>query len=349
MTPTAKIRRWVFPTLLALVALGHGALRSVPSLQPSLGLANLAVFQAGMQQPPAGLPLRANAVRFAIIGDSGTGDSFQSEVAQQMVEARVTFPFEFVVMLGDNIYGGHSTQDFSLKFERPYKVLLDAGVKFYASLGNHDDPAERFYKPFNMGGQRYYAYSKGNVQFIVLDSNYMDPTQLNWLEKELQGAASPWKIVYFHHPLYSDGRFHGPDTDLRTHIEPVFEKYGVNVVLSGHDHIYERIKPQHGIYYFVLGNSGELRYHNLKVSSEMGAGFDEDRCFMVTEIAGDELYFRTISRAGQTVDSGVIPRVAKAAGAASWPTVRAGHGGLPGRTVAKAIGVGLSRAPTATE
>jgi len=248
-----------------------------------------------------------------------------------MVEARVTFPFEFVIMLGDNIYGGHSTQDFSLKFEQPYKVLLDAGVQFYAALGNHDDPSERFYKPFNMAGQRYYAYSKGNVRFIGLDSNYMDPPQLNWLEKELQGAeSSPWKIVYFHHPLYSDGKFHGPDTDLRAHLEPMFEKYGVNVVLSGHDHVYERIKPQHGTYYFVLGNAGELRRHDLKPSPETVAGFDEDRCFMVTEIAGDLLYFQTISRAGQIVDSGVIARVAKTAGAASCPAL---HGGLPGRTL----------------
>jgi hypothetical protein len=344
MTPTAKIRRWVFSTILALVALGQCALRSVPA--PS---ANLAAFEAGAQQPPAALPLKPNSVRFAIIGDSGTGDSFQNEVAQQMIGARANFPFEFVIMLGDNIYGGHSPQDFSLKFEQPYKALLDAGVRFYASLGNHDDPGERFYKPFNMGGQRYYAYSKGNVRFIVLDSNYMNSPQLDWLEKELQGVTLPWKIVYFHHPLYSDGQFHGPDTDLRARIEPLFEKYGVNVVLSGHDHVYERIKPQHGIYYFVLGNAGELRYHNLKVSSEMAAGFDEDCCFMAIEIAGDELYFQTISRAGLTVDSGVIRRVAKISGAASWPTLRPGHGGLPGRTVVKAIGVGLTRVLTATE
>ena len=195
-------------------------------------------------------------------------------------------------------------------------------MKFYASLGNHDDPSERLYKPFNMGGQRYYAYNKGNVRFIVLDSNYMNTQQFDWLEKELQSSTSPWKIAYFHHPLYSDGQFHGPDTDLRANIEPLFEKYGVNMVLSGHDHVYERFKPQHGIYYFVLGNAGELRFHNLKKSSEMAAGFDEDRCFMVMEIAGDELYFQVISRAGLTVDSGVIQRGAKITSAESLQTVK---------------------------
>lgn len=201
-------------------------------------------------------------------------------------------------------------------------------MKFYASLGNHDIPAESLYKPFNMGGHRYYAYSKGAVRFFVLDSNYMDPPQLEWLEKELRDTTSPWKIAYFHHPLYSDGRFHGPDTDLRARLEPLFRRYGVNIVLSGHEHVYERIKPQHGIYYFILGNAGELRYHNLRLSPEMAAGDDEDRCFMMAEVAGDEFYFQTVSRAGDLVDSGIIERQQTPDPAGNQPLARA----IPMRT-----------------
>jgi hypothetical protein len=304
----ARIRRGVFLALWALAVLGLGTPSSV--LDP---LAHLNALPADTQ-PLAAFPLKPNSVRFAIIGDSGTGDSFQNEVAQQMVSARAKFPFDFVVLLGDNIYGGHTPQDFATKFELPYKALLDAGVKFYATLGNHDDPIECLYKPFNMDGKHYYAYSKGNVRFIVLDSNYMDPAQLDWLQKELRDTSSAWNIVYFHHPLYSDGKFHGPDTDLRARIEPFFEQYGVNVVLSGHEHIYERIQPQHGIYYFILGNAGELRFHNLKKGApSMAAGFDEDRCFMMVEVAGDELYFQTITRTGTMVDSGVLARQQKPA------------------------------------
>jgi len=189
--------------------------------------------------------------------------------------------------------------------------LLEAGVKFYASLGNHDDPNERFYKDLNMGGQRYYAFSKGNVRFIALDSNYMDPQQLQWLETQLGRSDSAWKICYFHHPLYSDGRYHGPDTDLRALLRPLFLKYGVNAVLSGHEHLYERLRPQDGIYYFIVGNAGQLRPHGLRPSPEMAAGFDTDRCFMLVEIAGDQLYFQTIARGGQTIDHGVFARQAK--------------------------------------
>src|SRR5437667_9331001 len=123
-------------------------------------LAFLLTPNSGAQTAPdIHLPLEAKSVRFAVIGDSGTGEHAQYEVAQRMELYRETVNFDFVIMLGDNIYGGHRPQDFRKKFEMPYHTLLDAGVKFYASLGNHDDPDERLYKPFNMGGQRYYTFN----------------------------------------------------------------------------------------------------------------------------------------------------------------------------------------------
>jgi 3',5'-cyclic AMP phosphodiesterase CpdA len=254
-------------------------------------------------------PLKSNSVRFAAIGDMGTGGKPEFQTADQMDEQRKTFPFDFVIALGDNLYGGHSSADFEKKFATPYKTLLDAGVKFYAALGNHDDSSERFYKPFNMNGANYYSFKKGNVHFFALDSNYMDPKQLDWLQKQLQSADSnEWKICFFHHPLYSSARKHGPATDLRLLLEPIFVKYGVNVVFAGHEHIYERVLPQKGIYYFVEGSSGQLRAGGLDRSSITAAGFDTDRAFMMVEIADDQMYFETVSRTGTVVDSGVIQR-----------------------------------------
>jgi len=252
------------------------------------------------------LPLKQDSARFAVIGDMGTGDKAQYEIAAQMERYREKTKFDSVLMLGDNIYGGKSPADMKRKFDDPYKPLLDAGVKFYASLGNHDNPNERFYKPFNMGEKRYYSFRKGNAEFFALDSNYMDPQQIEWLTNALRGSNAAWKICFFHHPLYSDGKFHGPDTDLRARLEPIFQSNGVRLELSGHEHLYERIKPHGGIYYFVLGNSGELRPHNLKPSTDTAKGFDTDRDFMMMEIAGDQLYFQTISRTGETIDSGTI-------------------------------------------
>jgi 3',5'-cyclic AMP phosphodiesterase CpdA len=257
-------------------------------------------------------PLKANSVRFAAIGDMGTGEAPQYQVAEQMVLARQTFPFDFVIMLGDNIYGGSGPKDYEKKFEVPYKPLLDAGVKFYASLGNHDNPNERFYKLFNMNGANYYTFKKGNVRFFVLDSDYMDPKQLAWLEKQLQDAGNKdWKICYFHHPLYSSGKTHGSSIELRSLIEPMFIKYGVDAVFSGHDHVYERVHPQKGIFYFTEGSSGQLRDGDLAKTGITEKGFDADRTFMLVEIAGDQMYFQTLSRGGTEVDSGVLSRTVR--------------------------------------
>jgi predicted phosphodiesterase len=280
----------------------------------------LAAISLSLYSQELALPLKPDSVRFAVIGDMGTGEKPQYETAAKMIGARLKFPFEFVITMGDNLYGGSKPSDYEKKFEQPYKILLDEGVPFYAVLGNHDSPNERFYKLFNMNGQKYYTYKKSNVRFFALDSNYMNPQQLSWLEKELQNSGSDWKICYFHHALYTSAAYHGSATELRLVLEPLFVKYGVQVVFAGHDHVYERVKPQNGICYFVEGASGSLRKGNLKKTGLTAAGYDRDRSFMLVEIAGDELYFQTISRTGLTVDSGVIQRVAKIRGAAFWPT-----------------------------
>src|SRR5689334_21314957 len=134
-----------------------------------------------------------------------------------MVKAHASFPYELFILVGDNLYGSERPQDFQKKFEIPYKPLLDAGVKFYAALGNHDAREQRFYKLFNMDGKFYYSFKapKQNVRFFVLDSTYPEPEQIVWIENELKNSTEAWKIVYFHHPLYSSGERHGSDVSLR--------------------------------------------------------------------------------------------------------------------------------------
>ena len=253
------------------------------------------------------LPLGEKSVRFAVIGDTGSGAAPQYEIADRMVEIHQKFPFDFVIMMGDNLYGGNSEKDYTKKFSVPYKPLLDAGVKFYASLGNHDDPSERFYKPFNMNGERYYTYSKGSARFFVLDSNYMDQEQLKWLEDQLSSSNDRWKIAYFHHPLYSSGERHGSEVDLRAQVEPLFIEYGVDVVFAGHEHFYERIKPQKGIYYFTQGGSAKLRKGNIGRGPLTAAGFDTDFSFTLAELGKDAMQFQTLSRLGKPIDTGTLP------------------------------------------
>lgn len=256
------------------------------------------------------LPNAKDSVKFAVMGDTGSGDREQYDVGTQMAKSRQTFAFDRVIMLGDNIYGGQSAADLDAKFAKPYKALIDAGVDFYASLGNHDSQNNRNYGPFHMAGKRYYTFSTKNVRFFVLDTDQLDPAQLAWLEtalKDSQAAKDDWKIVYFHHPLYSDGGTHGSDVNLRVVLEPLFLKYGVNVVFAGHDHIYERITPQKGIYHFVVGSSGQLRQGDLHRSAMTAAGYDSDMVFLLVEISKTQMAFQAVSRTGQVVDAGVLP------------------------------------------
>jgi 3',5'-cyclic AMP phosphodiesterase CpdA len=249
-----------------------------------------------------------DTLKFAVIGDSGTGDSNQYRLAKVFTDMHQRFPYEFVLMMGDNMYGSENARDFQRKFEIPYKPVLDRNVKFYASLGNHDSTNQRMYKLFNMNGERFYTFRpKPGVRFFALDSNYMDRTQLQWLEKELAASGSDWKIMYFHHPIYSSGGRHGSDTALRDQLEPLFLKYGVDVVMAGHEHFYERLKPQKGIHYFISGGAGKLRKGDVGGTFTEKA-FDQGFHFMIFEIDGDQMHFQTITDQGKTVDSGVVTR-----------------------------------------
>ena len=272
-------------------------------------LALLSLLTAGVFAQDIVLPNKPTSLRFAVIGDSGTGDANQYRLAKVFTGIRQKFPYEFVIMLGDNMYGAQSPKDYLKKFEEPYKGILDQNIKFYAALGNHDQPNQSMYKPFNMGGKRFYTFKpKDGVRFFALDSNYMDKEQLDWLAKELAASGSDWKIPFFHHPLYSSGGTHGSDQALRDQLEPLFLKYSVDVVFAGHDHFYERIKPQKGIQYFVSGGAGKVRRGDIQDEGLMAKGFDVGYHFMLIEIDGDQMHFQVISDLGKTIDSGVVLR-----------------------------------------
>lgn len=246
-------------------------------------------------------------VTFAVIGDSGTGKEGQFAVARQMKATRDKSRFEFVLMLGDNIYSNGAAKNFQKKFALPYEALLNEGVKFYASLGNHDvrsgREAQISYDKFNMGGRSYYSFTKGAVEFFALDSTQMDTAQLAWVENKLQASTSRWKVAFFHHPLYSSGKRHGSEMNLRGVLEPLLTRFGVQVVFSGHDHFYERIKPQQGVQYFVEGASGQLRKNGMKKKTELtAASNDVMRSFLLVQVNASEMQVEAIGEDGSVLD-----------------------------------------------
>ena len=321
-------------------------MRSRNSVLIGFFLAALAAAPAGCSRsdaqngpPPSGdqpivqLPNRDGSFKFGVLGDFGTGDRDQYEMGEQIAAFQARFPFKTVVLTGDNLYGSERPQDFTRKFEMPYKPLLDRGVKFYASLGNHDSREQRYYKLFNMDGKLYYTFNPAaEVRFFAFESTYPTPEQIKWLEEELKKSSSKWKIAFFHHPLYSSGERHGSDLRLRAVLEPLFLQHNVSVVLQGHDHFYERTKPQKGITYFVVGAGGKLRDGNIGRGSGITAkGYDSDLTFMAAEIIDDQMYFNVINRRGQVIDSGVITRRGADTTPAPAPATRAPAPSTQGR------------------
>jgi predicted phosphodiesterase len=306
------------PVLVALLSLlvvvGSPACRDVP--EPASAPVVRAIDATEVSAGELTLPNRATSVKFAVIGDSGRGTPPQHEIAAQMVAFRKEFRYAFVLMLGDNIYEGPATrEDYRKKFEDPYRPLLDEGVKFYAVLGNHDDPRQIVYPLFNMDGERYYSFSPPedliakavtHVEFFAVDSTNLDPTQLRWLDERLRESDATWKVCFFHHPLYTSGRYRAWTRGFRLILEPLLVRNDVDVAFSGHEHIYQRSELQSGIQYFVSGGAGSLRPGDGTPAFYVARTFDSDYHFMLIEIDDEELHFQAISRSGRTIDAGTL-------------------------------------------
>jgi len=283
---------------------------ALPQPTPSSGPGE----SAAKPQPPGAVsPLAMPQIRggtvFALMGDSGSGDQSQQAVAQAMLTYFNTARhFPFVLMLGDNLYD----DDYTNEFLTPYKPLLDRGVKFYAALGNHDRDLEIHFKPFSMGDKDRYSFEEGNARFAVLNSNHpADPDQIKWLDGVFTDAGTKWRIAFFHHPLYSSGQHAAEARDvIRPALESALVRNHVNVVFSGHEHLYERIKPQKGIAYFVSGGGGRYLY-NYHPSEFDEVGLSEHH-FMIAEIAGDRLLFEAITHAQKLIDCGIVYRTPEA-------------------------------------
>lgn len=277
---------------------------------------SIAAISAGALIKPSSIfgvqPVK-DKLRFAVIGDWGTGDRDCIGVAKQMLATHERTPMDLIVAAGDNVYPNGSGRYFSKAIEQPFAGIIKDKVPFYAVLGNHDVEEGRQdqcqYPLFNMGGKNYYTIKQGDglAELFMLDSTDFDSAQTNWLEQQLKDSKAKWKIAVLHHPLYSSGKAHGSSKGLRRIIEPIFTRYGVQAVFSGHDHIYERTKPQQGIQYFVSGAGGKTRRGDVDLKSSFReVSYDEDNHFMLIDVDDKQINFQAISEGGSVIDSGSI-------------------------------------------
>jgi tartrate-resistant acid phosphatase type 5 len=260
------------------------------------------MLPAFLRKTPEKFSVKAEdkAIRVLAFGDFGTGSASQKKTAAAMLEFHRKTPFDFGITLGDNFYnvGMLSPADPRWKtwWEDMYSGL---GVKFYASLGNHDwghadsPAAEILYSEKSSTWKMpapYYTYTAGSVQFFALDTNEMSEAQLMWLKEELEKSKAHWKIVYGHHPIYSDGD-HGDSIVLKARLLPLL-KDKVDMYLVGHDHVINHIKAENGIHFFVSGGAGAGLY---KVTPKERTLFAQSiNAFGVIDADAKEIKFRFI-------------------------------------------------------
>ena len=218
----------------------------------------------GSPTSPKGSPSivdsRADDFTFAVIGDFGARTEPQRDIAARMCAWRRTHPFDIVITTGDNIYPDGSPEYFEEAFFEPYECLLQNGVRWHASLGNHDimtdgGEAQLDEPAFGMKGENYVVRASG-VRFVIANSNELDR---EWLEENLDAERGDrWTVVAFHHPVFSPG-FHG-STETFEDLPEMFAEAGVDLVVNGHDHLYSAMEPQQGVRYVVTGGGGANTY-----------------------------------------------------------------------------------------
>ena len=257
------------------------------------------------------LPNVDGSLKIGVLGDFGDASTRQYQVAAQMAKSHVDFRYELVLLTGDNLYGIGAAAGLRAQVRPSLQAVARRRREVLRLARQSRLPRAALLQAVQHGRQAVLLVQgpKQNVRFIALESTYPEPVQIAWLEQELKNAREDWKVVFFHHPLYSSGERHGSDTELRDALEPLFVAHGVSIVFTGHDHFYERVKPQKGILYFVVGSGGRLRGGNIdRATGLSAAALDTDNSFLVGEFVGDQFTFQAISRTGKVVDSGSFMR-----------------------------------------
>ena len=285
-----------------------------------LGMAGMGKWLAGdlleLQAVSAAQPPKSRLLkRFAVLADTGTGSLQQYAVGRALAEYQQKNPFNTVILAGDNIYTNGEFEKIKPVFRDPYQDLLGRGVKFYASLGNHDVRTENgdlqvAYPDFNMQGQRYYTHGGGGVQFFVLDSNSLvnrlapeRVAQIDWLDRALGASQARWKIVYGHHNVYSAGVY-GINQVMQTDITPILKKHKVKLWINGHDHNYQRSQPIDGTTYLVCGGGGAKLY---PVKPQSWTAFAQSvHSFGIVEVYQNQILLTGIDSYGRTIDRGIV-------------------------------------------
>ena len=257
-------------------------------------------------------------VALAALGDNGSGGRQAMAVAEQLARSYRDEPFGSVSLLGDICYYGPIDRRFHDVFVEPLGPLLDAGVSFELAIGNHDGrlfldeerltEVEQTLRRLGTPG-RYYTVRRGPVDLFYLDTvgllrdndlgelDLAAIEQLAWLDRALTASTAPWRIVCTHHPVYSSGR--GSTPLLVRELAPLLVEHDVDLVLSGHDHHYERTHPIDGVTQVISGGGCKLTpVEPTRITARAMSELE----FVRLDVTTDRLVGRAVGVDGQELD-----------------------------------------------
>jgi hypothetical protein len=244
--------------------------------------------------------------RIAVAGDVGYANDRAAKTGAAIVAAGADRPYDALLLLGDNVYPSGDPARLPATVFEPFGPVLDTGARLLAILGNHDvkeGHAGAQVAALGMPG-RWYSDVFGDVTFVALDSNVAgNPDQLAWLERTLAAATTTWKIVALHHPPYSAG-YQGSSVEARQIFSPLFERYGVQLALSGHEHDYQRSVPINGVTYIVSGGAADTRRSGQDDFTAASASWHH---FVDLNVFADHLLVRGVNQSGRVFDQVTIP------------------------------------------
>lgn len=253
---------------------------------------------------PAGDP---PVLRLAVAGDIGDSGSRLDATAAAIGRLAGNDPFDVLLLLGDNVYPAGDPARIPDTVFKPFGPVLDRGTALLAILGNHDvmkGQGDTQLAALGMPG-RWWSVERSGVLLVGLDSNRPDdPDQLAWLERTLAGTAAAWKIVALHHPPYSAG-YQGSNKAARAAFTPLFERYGVQLVLSGHDHDYQRSRPIGATTYVVTGAAAGTRRTG---EAEFTAVSFSWHSYLELGVYPDRIVGRTLNQDNRVADEWSLPR-----------------------------------------
>ena len=246
----------------------------------------------------AAAPNAPNALRFVALGDTGSGSPAQLAIAKRLAAE----PFDLMLFLGDLAYESGTPGQFESRFFAVYRDFMRY-VPVYPAIGNHERRTREgrpYFEAFVLPEpERYYSFDWGDVHFVSIDTTERNAEQLIWLDQDLAKNKLPWVIVFGHHPMYTNS-LRGPQLWIRRAFAKILTRHKVDLVLTGHEHQYERFKVG-GVNYIVSGGGGGqlTRFFGRSRALKQAKAHH----FLSFEVSAEKLVMKAIDISGHEIET----------------------------------------------